>query len=1164
MSETRALTSQDLKAIGAKAARKAREVLFLGSVNVAKDFVKSGGWLYNLMGHVRFNPTWIKGNEMDPTQEEKRHIRWRREQTKVDQFRWVPEAEQKLKTLEAVNKKWLQIPGTKRGDEGIQAFAIDAAYACHNKLGNCREMAAVAAYYLSQYFMTPELKELVKNQQIQIAIVRHPTIEHQFVKMVANVQGADGKMKEETIFIDPWMDLDASFTLDEFEYYKKKIGEKLLHEEIAIINRTTPSVAAAKAEIEEKQKHYNDNMPNFTPNSFITLLKTDSTLMFSHYVHAFDTKLTELNIGERAAFFANEVLSAIKAGSSQRVAAYIDNVPILSTEILEAAAKSDNLEIATSIEKKLLERSKYYLGDIALVDLDKLEKNTICIVKEKEKFVWLEKDSNNNIIHHPIEYQKDGIIINGIHIPFNQFKEFDNALFTASQYQIVDIGTAQAMIAWHEHLSALRDDAQEAKQDLLLYALEKADLYAAEKIVANTGIRQSIEEKALNLEATNSQGQSSLFLAIKQQFTSIASGLINRKADLTQEDKTGISPFMLAAIHNSTVIGDMLERNPEIVHLTASKHENRTPLHFAVEFKAFAAMEALLDYNIKIDAIDDQGRTPLHYAVSANDVNAVKLLLERKADLSMQDATGKSALDYSKNPEITALLQHQITPDLESSPPKPSYEAIITARPPAPVPVFAEKKILTLHDAVRTGEMSVFEEKLQHTTDLESLDDQGKTPLCYALANRSFAMAKELIIRGARLDFIDDEESTYLHMAAKSGLVNLFFDYFKNDIDIQDINKRTALHLCVANRQAGDAETLLILGADPNIQDIEGKTAAHIAMQYADDETLLTLLSKPNVRLDMLDNMGRTPFAYLDIKYVFNLALKFGRDDVLNNILQYRSSERLPVDKLLCELIREQNEEGALLLIKHGVTGQTIPSGNFTPLELAIQTGQPNIIKALLQKGAKYTNSQPVNWLMSPETQKFKYHEVVNTLLESKITLSQLDADGCSLLHYAACTNAIKVIQLLGKHQAFLLNQADNRGNTPIHLAIFMSSKPETIDSLISLRVDLNIKNKQGMTPLRLALEKNQGRTACRLMMHGAEVEELKTGPIPLLRAELVAEAKACLSTISDDETRLKFVRNFLTCESQIRSLFPDKEQVIPELLEWHQELERIAQPRPQ
>ncbi|MHB1949551.1 MAG: ankyrin repeat domain-containing protein [Gammaproteobacteria bacterium] len=1165
MSKSRALTEKDLKAIADKAVRQTREALFIGSVNVTQDFVKTGGWAYNLLSYVRVTPRWIKGNELKQTQDEQRHVRWRREQTKVNQFRWVPDVEQKVKPPDKTRKKWLSIdpPQTEAVVERFRDDAIHAASACHYKLGNCREMASVTAYYLFQHFMTPELKKLVEDQQIQISIVQSKTFGHEFIKLTAKVKNADGQEKEETLFIDPWMGLESSFTLSEFENYKKKITDKLLQEEIAIINRTTPSVSAAKAKIEILQKRYKDNMPYFTPGSFTTNLQTNSTFMFSHYINAFDAKLLELNIGQKAIYFANELLSAIKAGSPSRVSTYIDNVPYFTPEIIEAAAKSDNLEIATRIEKKLLERSKFYLGDITLLDLDKIEKNSICLVKENDNFIWLQKDNDNHIIRHPIEFQKDGLKINDIHIPINQFNDFDNALLAASQEQIISVTTAQDMITWHEHLSALRQNAEEAKQDLLLFALEKQDLYAAEKIITNIGIREPIEGLNLNLEATNSHGETALFLALKLRSNTIVKALMGKKVNLTQEDKYGISPIILATVNNfPSVIDEIYETNYILINKPAAIHENKTPLHFAVEYNAIAALNQLLSYeDIKINAIDLKGRTPLHIAVIFNNVDAVKLLLQKKADWRIQDSAGKSALDYSNNPEITALIQQYITPDLPISPietsPHPSLDSrpIEPSHPPLAV---AENKMLTLHDAVRTGNMSLFEEKAQRIADLDSLDEYGKTPLCYALDNKLIDMAKELIKRGARLDFIDEEGSTYFHMAAKTGMVDLLLDSFKNNIDIQDANMRTALQLCIANNHSLNAEVLLSQGADPNIQDITGKTAAHIAMEYANDETLLVLLNNQNVRLDILDNTGKTPFDHCDPKRIFILALKFGREDILDKLLQYKTSHPLQEDTLLCDLISQKKEEYALLLIKHGVINLTKPEGKLSPLELAIQTGQPNIIKALLQKGAKYTNALPVNELMSPNTYDLKLYEVANSLLEGKAELSQQDSSsGCTILHVAIYENEINLIRAIATHQAALLKQTDNYGNTPIHYAILMS-KP--IDTLISLGVDLNKKNNEDKTALELALENNQAETACKLMMHGADIEELKTDTITLSRTELIAEAKTYLSTISDDETRLRLLKNFLTSEDHIRPIFSDKERDLPELHEWHQELERSTQ----
>jgi len=101
-------------------------------------------------------------------------------------------------------------------------------------------------------------------------------------------------------------------------------------------------------------------------------------------------------------------------------------------------------------------------------------------------------------------------------------------------------------------------------------------------------------------------------------------------------------------------------------------------------------------------------------------------------------------------------------------------------------------------------------------------------------------------------------------------------------------------------------------------------------------------------------------------------------------------------------------------------------------------------------------------------------YDVSNLLLKNKANINAKDISGRTALHIAAENGKKRIVQLLLDHSAPFSEKCLNSG-TALHLAI-QSNQIETVGVLIQKRTikELTIKNSDGKTPLRVALELNR------------------------------------------------------------------------------------------
>lgn len=395
---------------------------------------------------------------------------------------------------------------------------------------------------------------------------------------------------------------------------------------------------------------------------------------------------------------------------------------------------------------------------------------------------------------------------------------------------------------------------------------------------------------------------------------------------------------------------------------------------------------------------------------------------------------------------------------------------------------------------------------LRHGAELSCKDLVNEVPILCALAKYDdVEIMKTLIEREeANFDILQSSANwrfnDFINDYQKRGYRYLSFEKkFIKDL-IQEEAFGTPLCIAVSKRNHNVVLFLLAQGANPNIANALGITPLHYACLRNRDEERRLYPSPPASDSDLESDS--------DVE---------GRDKVikegkLDKIIS--DPKVLGGDRKLVEILLDN---------KAAINSQDY-FGN-TPLTYACGYGEIEIVEILLNRGADpYLGKKNIPIFMAlhrPELlEVFIQHGIdINcrnsegqTLLSRAVvesgeiplllSLLKLGASphipcnafhqdaGFYPLHFAAASGKVKIIQILHAHQVDI-NCRDADGRTPLHLAAANESDPEEIiTQLIDCKADYNLPNDKGMTPILLAIYKNNQPAIDLLLQYGAILDK--------------------------------------------------------------------------
>lgn len=404
-----------------------------------------------------------------------------------------------------------------------------------------------------------------------------------------------------------------------------------------------------------------------------------------------------------------------------------------------------------------------------------------------------------------------------------------------------------------------------------------------------------------------------------------------------------------------------------------------------------------------------------------------------------------------------------------------------------------------------------------------------KTPLEY-LKNKQKEEAKGFFIPKADINEVDEEGNTLLHYAAEMNDADLitFFVIKGADSELKNYKGDTPLHVAINNNSYDAAKVLAAIGGNLFAKNMEGVSALDAGLKKNNTYYDLFITTKSGELRDVDGNSIVHYFVQTKnlkgvqtcIKKgipisVTNTALKTPLDMAFEDLNDYNSVEIAAAlilagaDEVETDFAYFQNAVASRNVNQRFDDGQT-------PLHLSSILGHTAIATYLLENGAATSVQDSSGATPLHEAIRYGNLEIARILLESGANVNAKDNLGKTPIMLIVPKDKIEqTYALLIRHNADL-NEKDMFGDTVLHNAAMLHVGSNIIGILTSSGADINSRNKEGVTPLEIAIQQKDVETVRLLTAAGASIHTQDTNGDSPLTLALAADTELFEATVNN------------------------------------------------
>ncbi len=459
-------------------------------------------------------------------------------------------------------------------------------------------------------------------------------------------------------------------------------------------------------------------------------------------------------------------------------------------------------------------------------------------------------------------------------------------------------------------------------------------------------------------------------------------------------------------------------------------------------------VQALFQTQADINMVDENGNTALHTAALVDNADIVYFLLFKGANSEIKNLDGDTPLHLSikNNGNASASLLAAIgnnvfardgngntAIDLALSKGNTFYEALLTAHTGGIQDI---QGYSVVHYLVKNRNIEGIEYAIENKLPLSMKDASGITPLLLSYSQKditSVKIAAKLILGNAAPD---------------RGTYSFFEDAIKmRNPSLRFDEGQTPTHLATILGEKHMVEYLLEEGASVNAKDSSGATALHEAVRYGQIEIVNILLDN-GADVNARDSLGKTP--------------------------------------LLIITPEEHQFDIYEVLLSSGADVNATDSFGDTALHIATLTeSNISVLEFLVTKGADINerNKKGVTPLAQAVEKRIAEH--IEFYSRQGADIHAADINNITPLYRSLDAGLPMTQQLINENNYYL---RDSLGNTALHIAILKNVSMDQVEFLIEKGVDVNARNRNGHSPLYLAVQDNRRTIGEQLLAYGADV----------------------------------------------------------------------------
>ncbi|KAK3942745.1 ankyrin repeat-containing domain protein [Diplogelasinospora grovesii] len=374
---------------------------------------------------------------------------------------------------------------------------------------------------------------------------------------------------------------------------------------------------------------------------------------------------------------------------------------------------------------------------------------------------------------------------------------------------------------------------------------------------------------------------------------------------------------------------------------------------------------------------------------------------------------------------------------------------------------------------------------LLQSRNVDTMDDNDRTPLSYAAGGGHIAVTEHLLANGAQVDLGSGDScypwvKTPLAWACEAGHQSIAQQRLEKGVEIDPKDRGGQIALCYAAERGHQAIVQLLLEKGADIKGYWGQTAlSHAA--HGGHQAIVQLLIEQGADFNLTDEGDWVPLPE---------AASGGHEAVVQLLLQSGADieSKGPFGKTsLWNAASGGHEAVVQLLLENGADIESKDTYGSTPLSRAARLGHEAIVQLLLQSGADIESKDPSGCTPLAQAIEFGKEGVMRYLLAKGADVNSRDKDGRTPLCIAARQKNPDFAQALLDHGADI-HSRDDTGRTPVSVAA-ISGKERVLTTLLSNNSSgVDTRDHYGSTPLSLAVR--HGRTeAVRVLLNTKRVD---------------------------------------------------------------------------